>query len=50
MVSIEGGRDRAGSGRGADDAPLFLMTSSSGLGLFSHKLTVHTYFGELGGG
>jgi len=23
---------------------LFLMTSSSGLGLFSHKLTVHTYF------
>jgi phospholipid/cholesterol/gamma-HCH transport system substrate-binding protein len=23
---------------------LFLMTSSSGLGIFSHKLTVHTYF------
>jgi phospholipid/cholesterol/gamma-HCH transport system substrate-binding protein len=28
---------------------LFLMTSASGLGLFSHKLTISTYFANAGG-
>ena len=28
---------------------LFLMTSASGLGLFSHKLTITTYFANAGG-
>jgi phospholipid/cholesterol/gamma-HCH transport system substrate-binding protein len=28
---------------------LFLMTSSSGLGVFSHKLTIHTYFENAAG-
>src|SRR5271163_2059503 len=28
---------------------LFLMTSSSGLGVFSRKLTVHTYFANSAG-
>src|ERR1700731_2988472 len=30
-------------------ALLFLMTSSSGLGLFTHKLTVTTYFENVAG-